>query len=297
MSEKFFKNDAKKPSDLKKRRFNRHRHKSPVGEGYTPIGSKEALDTPIENIGLKSQTLEILLKGGIKRCFDIAVRSEREMFKIQNLGRKHCNEIEEKIKSLGLTYRPDEKNGQPAKENKKDFQTQKDSRENKFQDSGKNQEKDFGGLRNGGLNQRVKPKFVPDEPPKKEPEPFIKFSKNKKWGFMDRKGMEITAPEFDEVFPFKEGYACVEKDGLFGYIDTEGKAVTDFIYDCALSFNEGYACVTKNDKSGLIDTEGHTVLPLEYEAVTPVEQGRAKVKKDGKWFNLFKDENGKFIAK
>ena len=297
MSEKFNKNDAKKPSDFKKRRFNRNKHKPPIGEGYTPSGSKEALDTPVENLGLRPQTLEILLKGGIKRCFDIAVRTEREMFKIQNLGRKHCNEIEGKIKSLGLCLRPDERNNKPLKDFNKVAQEQKNPQQNISHDQPKNHEKDSGGLRNGGLGQRVKPKFIPDEPPKKEPETFIKFSKNKKWGFMDRKGIEITSPEYDEVFPFKEGFACVEKDGLFGYIDTDGKPVTEFIYDCALSFNEGYACVTKNDKSGLINTEGEIILPLEYEAVTPVEEGRAKVKKDGKWFNIFKDEKGKFIAK
>ena len=176
MSEKFNKNDAKKPSDFKKRRFNRNKHKPPIGEGYTPSGSKEALDTPVENLGLRPQTLEILLKGGIRRCFDIAIRTEREMFKIQNLGRKHCNEIEGKIKSLGLCLRPDERNNKPLKDFNKVAQEQKNPQQNKSHEQPKNHEKDSGGLRNGGLGQRVKPKFIPDEPPKKEPETFIKFS-------------------------------------------------------------------------------------------------------------------------
>ena len=289
----------KKRNDFKRKKFNRNnKHKSVVGEGYIPSGDENALNIPITQLDLKPQTVEILSKGGIKKCYDLAIRYEREMFKIQNLGRKHCNEIAEKLKALGLGYRPEivvknENKGKNFNRNQQNIQIKKEGLEKDKRQKNEHSVKDKG-LRNGGLGFRVKPKFIPDAMPAKEPESLVKFSRNKKWGFMDRKGMEITAPEYDEVFPFKEGFACVEKGGFFGYISTDGKPVTDFIYDSALSFSEGYACVTKDDKSGYIDSEGKVALPLEYEGLTPLYEGRAKVKQDGKWYNLNLTD-GKFI--
>jgi hypothetical protein len=46
-----------------------------------------------------------------------------------------------------------------------------------------------------------------------------------KYGFIDKTGKEVIKPQYQEVHPFSEGLALVEKNDKYGYIDRTGKEV------------------------------------------------------------------------
>lgn len=39
-----------------------------------------------------------------------------------------------------------------------------------------------------------------------------------KWGYIDKRGRQIIAPEYDRAYPFRDGIAIVRKDGLRGFL-------------------------------------------------------------------------------
>ena len=131
-----------------------------------------------------------------------------------------------------------------------------------------------------------KPQMVRLPRIEQEMDDFVKFQRGGKWGFKNKQGMEIIPPIYDEVFNFKEDYACVERKQLFGYINRQNELVIPYKYVCASSFSEGYACVSDEEKCGYINKEGEVVIPFKYEAGTAVKDGLAHVKLDGKWGTL-----------
>jgi hypothetical protein len=131
-----------------------------------------------------------------------------------------------------------------------------------------------------------KPKMVRLPRIEQETDEFVKFQRGGKWGFRNKSGVEVIPPIYDEVFNFKEDYACVERKQLFGYINRQNELVIPYKYVCASSFSEGYACVSDEEKCGYIDKSGEVVVPFKYEAGTAVKDGLAHVKLDGKWGTL-----------
>lgn len=86
--------------------------------------------------------------------------------------------------------------------------------------------------------------------------------------------------EFDNVYPFRDGLALVEKDDKYGFIDTSGNIIIALEYFDADSFNEGIAIVKKNGKYGCVDTTGNIAIPLEFNEISQLNDGFLKVKID-----------------
>ena len=109
-----------------------------------------------------------------------------------------------------------------------------------------------------------------------------------KWGFVDREGNEVIAPQFDLALMFNEGLGAVgtgrncqmffqmaepgqtpgrDYDCKWGYIDGTGQYVIPPRYDATILFVNGLAPVALDGKWGVIDTTGRELLPLEYDSV------------------------------
>lgn len=43
-----------------------------------------------------------------------------------------------------------------------------------------------------------------------------------KWGFCTQSGRMVIKPKYDNAFPFRDGFAAVERDGKWGYINEQG---------------------------------------------------------------------------
>lgn len=336
----------------KKRRSNGKKNK--IDFRYQPQGSESSLATQLDQMGLREATLDALSKGGIKTARDLAIRKERDLYRIQNIGKKNIVDVQRALERLGLSFRPEEaqsgggvqqisareklerslkgkgeqsenafpdkkernadrRNG--AKEDNNSFKNRKNNASN-ANDKNRNERRETGGFDNGRKPQpqnreksakakeREKElerarrfadfkRILYTEPPQVKTPPergqLVRICKNSKWGFVDKKGMEIVSPVYDEVFNFHEGMAGVEKNGAIGYVNEAGEEIIAPKYECGLSFSEGLASVTLNSKCGYIDKQGEVVIDFIYDAATSFSEGVAKVRQSGKWGTLQKD--------
>lgn len=99
-------------------------------------------------------------------------------------------------------------------------------------------------------------------------EGLIPVSKDGKYGYADTAGNEVIPPEYDRVYPFSDGLACVGRtDGFtwqYGYIDKTGQEVIPLTFDDAYPFSDGLATVKQDEQWGVIDKTGKAVVPLAY---------------------------------
>lgn len=273
-------------------------------------GDKAVLELAVEELGLNQPTLELLKNNNINTLYDLARRTEREMFRIQTFSKKQLLEIKPKLNSKGLNFYPAEerpanneaqsqqtnntvavqqvnKSGnETPRINKPQRETSKPvfGRDNKFVKDNGNQPRD-------NRDNRDKNRDVPHKelrPPIAQKNVLLpvaewrKVNKNGKWGFNN--GLTtVIEPVYDEVYLFKDDLACVEIDEKCGYINSSGEVVIPITYECAMSFSEGLASIVVNGKCGYINKQNEIIIPPQYDAATPFENGRAKVKQDGKW--------------
>lgn len=89
--------------------------------------------------------------------------------------------------------------------------------------------------------------------------PSMKFNlyADYSYQFMDNTGKVVyDLKDYDNVNPFSEGLAVVEKDGKFGYINTDGVLAIPMRFDSAASFEGGKASVTMSGDYFSIDSTG-----------------------------------------
>lgn len=85
-----------------------------------------------------------------------------------------------------------------------------------------------------------------------------------KWGYMNRKGEIVIAPQYEAAGPFHSGMASVKLGNKWGYINKAGKMVIAPTYMECYDFSEGMAMVniskkiksSYNDTMAFIDTTG-----------------------------------------
>lgn len=264
----------------------RKKRSRPSGSPREVKGDKAVLDRPIDGIGLPPDTLELLKNNGFGRVYDIASRTEHDMFRVQTFNKKHLAAVKKAVNAVGIDFLPPAPPREDA--SKKPPEKARDGR--------KKQEDARRGTK--GRREDRKPaqdaKPAPRRPEKKPRvllplEEWPKVQKNGKWGFGN--GLKVVIePRFDEVFFFKDGVACVEEDGKFGYIDEKGEYVIEPKFECAMSFSEGRAVFFEGEKCGYIDKEGNVAIPAKYDAATAFENGHAKVKDFGKWHTIDMDD-------
>lgn len=97
------------------------------------------------------------------------------------------------------------------------------------------------------------------------------MSKSSKWGFIDKDGREVIAPQYDGVdgnfagpYGFSEGLAGVKKGENWGFITKTGVVAIPFIYDEIRPFSEGLAGVLKGGRWGFINGANKTIIPFKY---------------------------------
>lgn len=67
----------------------------------------ESEDKPIEEIELSVRSYNCLKRAGISTVGELCAKSEEEMMKVRNLGKKSLKEVKDKLVSLGLHFKND----------------------------------------------------------------------------------------------------------------------------------------------------------------------------------------------
>lgn len=88
-------------------------------------------------------------------------------------------------------------------------------------------------------------------------EGLIPVERGSLWGFIDTRGNNVIAPQFNEVGHFQEGLAVVKcKTGHLAYIDRQGKIKLDENYEQAGQFKDGLAIVANDQGTYVINQTG-----------------------------------------
>jgi DNA-directed RNA polymerase subunit alpha len=72
----------------------------------------EKFNMPVEELDLSVRTMNSLRRGGITTVGDLVSKGQKELLSLRNFGQKSRQEVEEKLKSLGLTLATDGKGGE-----------------------------------------------------------------------------------------------------------------------------------------------------------------------------------------
>ncbi len=118
-----------------------------------------------------------------------------------------------------------------------------------------------------------------------------KQTKDKVFGYVDKKGKLIVPMEYVDALPFSENLAYVMKEGKRGYLsnklDNTGTlemAITLMGDKVGYNFSEGYAAVSNNEYAvGYIDTTGKVVIDYRFDEPAEFSEQKAKVTLIGKF--------------
>ena len=76
-----------------------------MSEAHSDTTNK-VLDMTIEELALSVRSYNCLKRAGIQTVQDLAAKSEDDMIKVRNLGKKSLKEVKEKLVELGLGFKP-----------------------------------------------------------------------------------------------------------------------------------------------------------------------------------------------
>ncbi|HWR31420.1 MAG TPA: DNA-directed RNA polymerase subunit alpha [Negativicutes bacterium] len=79
-----------------------------VGIVDSPVGNKNPGEMTIEELDLSVRSYNCLKRAGINFVSDLAQKSEDEMMKVRNLGRKSLDEVKKKLIDIGISMRAEE---------------------------------------------------------------------------------------------------------------------------------------------------------------------------------------------
>ena len=71
-------------------------------------GKEKILEMTIEDLDLSVRSFNCLKRAGINTVEDLINKSEEDMMKVRNLGRKSLDEVVARLESLGFDLRKDE---------------------------------------------------------------------------------------------------------------------------------------------------------------------------------------------
>jgi DNA-binding transcriptional regulator/RsmH inhibitor MraZ len=119
------------------------------------------------------------------------------------------------------------------------------------------------------------------------------FTRNGKYGYIDRTGKIVIPAKFEYAGYFSEGLAIVAIGGKYGYIDRTGKIVIPAKLESARYFSEGLAIVEIGEKYGYIDRTGKIVIPAKFESANDFSEGLAGVLVGNRYGYI--DKTGKIV--
>lgn len=138
--------------------------------------------------------------------------------------------------------------------------------------------------------------FVITAFPQKKEAGLFWIREDGKYGYIDKTGKVVIAPQYENTMGFNEGLAATKLNGKYGFIDKKGNWAIKPQYDFTYIFMDGLAAVTINKQTAFIDKFGKIVIqPTTFEETAMgFSEGRLAVKKEGKWGYI--DKIGKVIV-
>ncbi len=131
-------------------------------------------------------------------------------------------------------------------------------------------------------------------------EGLASFSKDGRYGYMDKTGAVLIKPVYRNAMSFSQGLAPVlfADSGHWGYINKKGEVVIKPAYVSAGGFFEGVAVVStgknsydKDNVTGIIDKTGKVLIPFEKRRIDQFKNGKAVA--ESRYISHYIYKNGK----
>lgn len=123
---------------------------------------------------------------------------------------------------------------------------------------------------------------------------MVRPTSKDKWGYLNKEGRLIVAPQFDEAYSFSDGLAIVRVGDKYGAIDKSGNFAINAVWDGLQECGEGRMVFYDNaaKKCGLIDLNGVVKLPAMYDAIGAAgDNGMIWYQQDKRYGYIDKDGN------
>jgi hypothetical protein len=141
--------------------------------------------------------------------------------------------------------------------------------------------------------------LLPSETKKESPftlmreyhEGYALVIKDKKYNFVNPKGVFISDKWYDFAWDFTEGFAIVCLNEKWNYIGTDGSLLSKYWFDRTYNFSEELGRIRQKGKWNFIRKDGKSFLQNWLNDATDFKDGIAKVLSDKKWWQTI-DKKG-----
>lgn len=89
-----------------------------------------------------------------------------------------------------------------------------------------------------------------------------------KWGHVDFEGNIVTELIYEHIYPFKNGYAKVKRNGKYGLINHDGQLVFNTVFDGINISKQNLVHVYQNNSEGVYRLDGQVVLNPYYDYIS-----------------------------
>lgn len=117
---------------------------------------------------------------------------------------------------------------------------------------------------------------------------FIAVQYNGLWGVINRAGVEVIPPQFDEIGVFSGNVAIAVKNKKRGLIDNKGNWLVAPIYDKAVVTPYKSVLITIGKKMGVLSVNNKIIIPVIYDGVTQLTANAFQV------YNEDKEHGGRY---
>jgi len=113
----------------------------------------------------------------------------------------------------------------------------------------------------------------------------VRVKANRRFGFINQKGVFVIRPTLDYARDFNEQTTLVKRVGenYYEYINTKGRKQLICQWVCSGDFHEDLACVQIGNEYGFIDRKGNVVIDAIYDDAKSFSEGLAPVRLGNLW--------------
>jgi len=115
----------------------------------------------------------------------------------------------------------------------------------------------------------------------------------KQWGYIDRTGKIVINPQFEYCGPFKNGYGVAKLPAKWVWVDKAGK-ILDLNVDSSFTWSEDLAIFMMGSKYGYINASGKIVINPQFKWSTDFREGLAVAQLDNLLYGYI-DKKGAWV--
>jgi hypothetical protein len=108
-------------------------------------------------------------------------------------------------------------------------------------------------------------------------------------GFMNKQGLQVVEPLFEDARPFENGFASVKNNGRWGAIDGQLRLRIESLSDRPLRISEDRAVFEFDGRRGVVDLNGQIIVEPKYRTIGGFHEGASWMSLNGSYGFIWPD--------